>query len=200
VDVRIIAATNANLEKAVKEKTFREDLFYRLNVVRLSIPPLRERLSDLPLLIQHLLDKICERNGKKIMRVTEAAFKKLQTYSFPGNVRELENILERAVVLNAKAEIDSEDVQFEDGAVLTVAEPVAAPAAQAFDLRSYLKEEIARTPSGEIFQRVIGGVEKELLRILLNQNHFNKRKTAEALGLNRVTLDKKIQQYGLFEI
>jgi Nif-specific regulatory protein len=200
VDVRIIAATNANLEKAVKEKTFREDLFYRLNVVRLSIPPLRERLSDLPLLIQHLLDKICERNGKKIMGVTEAAFKKLQTYSFPGNVRELENILERAVVLNAKAEIDSEDIQFDDGAVLTVAEPVAAAAAQAFDLRSYLKEEIARTPSGEIFQRVIGGVEKELLRILLNQNQFNKRKTAEALGLNRVTLDKKIQQYGLFEI
>jgi DNA-binding protein Fis len=67
-------------------------------------------------------------------------------------------------------------------------------------LRSYLKDEIARTPSGEIFEGVIGGVEKELLRILLNQNQFNKRKTAEALGLNRVTLDKKIQQYGLFEI
>jgi len=201
VDVRIIAATNANLENAVKEKTFREDLFYRLNVVRLSIPPLRERMSDLPLLIQHLLEKICQRNGKKIQRVTEAAFKKLQTYSFPGNIRELENILERAVVLNTKSEVDAEDIQLGEGAVIAGSEPVAAAnQPQAFDLRSYLKDEIARTPTGEIFEAVIGGVEKELLRILLNQNQFNKRKTAEALGLNRVTLDKKIQQYGLFEI
>lgn len=200
VDVRIIAATNANLENAVREKTFREDLFYRLNVVRLSIPPLRERISDLPLLIQHLLEKICERNGKKILRVTEAAFRKLQTYSFPGNIRELENILERAVVLNAKTEIDAEDIQPGDGAVLTATEPTGAADQQVFDLRSYLKNEIAKTPTGEIFEGVIGGVEKELLRILLNQNQFNKRKTAEALGLNRVTLDKKIQHYGLFEI
>ena len=154
----------------------------------------------MPLLIQHLLDKICERNGKKINGVTEAAFRKLQTYSFPGNIRELENILERAVVLNAKNEVDSEDIQLGDGAIIAGGETAASGTAQAFDLRSYLKDEIARTPSGEIFEGVIGGVEKELLRILLNQNQFNKRKTAEALGLNRVTLDKKIQQYGLFEI
>lgn len=200
VDVRIIAATNANLEIAVREKAFREDLFYRLNVVRLSIPPLRERLSDLPLLIQHLLEKICDRNGKKMAEITAAAFRKLQTYSFPGNIRELENILERAVVLNASNQIDSDNVQLGDGAVVSATESAATPVLQAFDLRTYLKDAIARTPSGEIFDSVIGGVEKELLRVLLNQNQFNKRKTAEALGLNRVTLDKKIQQYGLFEI
>lgn len=200
VDVRIIAATNADLESAVKEKTFREDLFYRLNVVRLSIPPLRERMSDLPLLIQHLLEKICDRNGKKILRVTENAFKKLQAYSFPGNIRELENILERAVVLNAKDEIDSEDIQLGEGAPLSPTGSAAQGKAPPFDLRSYLKDCIARTPSGEIFAGVVGEVEKELIRILLSQNQFNKRKTAEALGLNRVTLDKKIQQYGLFEL
>ena len=199
VDVRIIAATNANLENAVKDKTFREDLFYRLNVVRLSIPPLRERISDLPLLIQHLLDKICERNNKKITAVTQEAFQKLQSYSFPGNVRELENILERAVVLNSKPQIDVGDIQLGEGLSQTVSgETVAGTGG--FDLRTYLKEEIAKTSSGEIYSDVVGGIEKELIRILLNQNQFNKRKTAEALGLNRVTLDKKIQQYGLFEI
>jgi len=201
VDVRIIAATNANLENAVKEKTFREDLFYRLNVVRLSIPPLRERISDLALLIQHLLEKICERNHKKITGLTQAAFAKLQTYHFPGNIRELENILERAVVLNSKSEVDAVDIQLGEPASVPVADATVAPSSGGgFDLRSYLKEEIAKTPTGEVFDGVVGNVEKEVIRILLNQNQFNKRKTAEALGLNRVTLDKKIQQYGLFEI
>lgn len=202
VDVRIIAATNALLENAVKEKTFREDLFYRLNVVRLAIPPLRERISDLPLLIQHLLEKICERNNKKITGLTQAAFARLQTYSFPGNIRELENILERAVVLNSKTEVDAEDIQLGDAQQVaqTDAGMAGGGVASGFDLRSFLKEEIAKTPSGEILEAVVGGVEKELLRIVLNQNQFNKRKTADALGVNRVTLDKKIQQYGLFEI
>ena len=200
VDVRIIAATNANLEQAVKDKTFREDLFYRLNVVRLSIPPLRERLTDLPLLIQHLLEKICERNNKPAMGLNEAALQKLQTYSFPGNIRELENLLERAVVLNSKKEIDASDIQLGDG--LVTANPVGpgAPVAVGFDLRSYLKEIAADAPAGQIFETVVSNVEKELIRILLNQNQFNKKKTSEALGVNRVTLDKKIQQYGLFEI
>jgi Nif-specific regulatory protein len=201
VDVRIIAATNANLENAVKEKTFREDLFYRLNVVRLSIPPLRERISDLAILIQHLLEKICERNHKKITGLTQAAFAKLQTYPFPGNIRELENILERAVVLNSKTEVDAVDIQLGDATPVVSAEVALAPGGVAgFELRGYLKEEIAKTPAGEVFESVVGNIEKEVIRILLNQNQFNKRKTAEALGLNRVTLDKKIQQYGLFEI
>ncbi|AFM11922.1 transcriptional regulator, NifA subfamily, Fis Family [Turneriella parva DSM 21527] len=200
VDVRIIAATNANLEQAVKDKTFREDLFYRLNVVRLSIPPLRERLTDLPLLIQHLLEKICERNNKPAMGLNEAALQKLQTYAFPGNIRELENILERAVVLNSKKEIDAGDIQLGDGLVTaTPATPAAGPAGS-FDLRSYLKEAAADAAPGQIFDTVVNAVEKELIRILLNQNQFNKKKTSEALGVNRVTLDKKIQQYGLFEI
>lgn len=196
VDVRIIAATNIDLEKAVREKTFREDLFYRLNVVRLSVPPLRERMSDLPLLVQHLLEKICERNGKKIPRVSEQALRKLQSYNYPGNVRELENILERAVILNPKDFIDTEDIQFHPVSSSVMVDTVNP----AFDLRSYLKEQIANCPPGEIYNAVLGNLEKELLRILLAQNHFNKRKTAEQLGVNRTTLDKKIQQYKLFEL
>jgi Nif-specific regulatory protein len=200
VDVRIIAATNANLEQAVKDKTFREDLFYRLNVVRLSIPPLRERLTDLPLLIQHLLEKICERNNKPPMGLNEAALQKLQTYAFPGNIRELENLLERAVVLNSKKEIDAVDIQLGDGLVTAATASVGNETAAGFDLRSYLKEQAALSADGKIFETVVNAVEKELIRILLNQNQFNKKKTSEALGVNRVTLDKKIQQFGLFEI
>ncbi|MCX7633369.1 MAG: sigma 54-interacting transcriptional regulator, partial [Turneriella sp.] len=196
VDVRIIAATNIDLEKAVREKTFREDLFYRLNVVRLSVPPLRERMSDLPLLVQHLLEKICERNEKKIPRVSEQALRKLQSYNYPGNVRELENILERAVILNPKDFIDTEDIQFHPVSSSVMVDTVNP----AFDLRSYLKEQIANCPPGEVYNAVLGNLEKELLRILLAQNHFNKRKTAEQLGVNRTTLDKKIQQYKLFEL
>ncbi len=200
VDVRIIAATNANLEQAVKDKTFREDLFYRLNVVRLSIPPLRERLTDLPLLIQHLLEKICERNNKPPMGLNEAALQKLQTYAFPGNIRELENLLERAVVLNSKKEIDAVDIQLGDGLVTAATASVGNETAAGFDLRSYLKEQAALSADGKIFETVVNAVEKELIRILLNHNQFNKKKTSEALGVNRVTLDKKIQQFGLFEI
>lgn len=199
VDVRIVAATNANLEQAVKDKTFREDLFYRLNVVRLSIPPLRERLSDLPLLIQHLLEKICERNNKPLMGLNESALVRLQSYSFPGNIRELENLLERAVVLNSKKEIDATDIQLGEGLVSTPVQAIAGIPAS-FDLRGYLKEQAADAETGKIFETVVNAVEKELIRILLNQNQFNKKKTSEALGVNRVTLDKKIQQYGLFEI
>jgi Nif-specific regulatory protein len=204
VDVRIIAATNSNLENAVKDKSFREDLFYRLNVVRLAIPPLRERLTDLPILIQHLVEKICERNGKKVTELTADAFLKLSKYSYPGNIRELENILERAIVLNSKKEITQEDIQLGDGLAAQqstgTAGDVAGTEIVEFDLRTFLKEEINKAESGEIFAEVVGHVEKELIRILLNQNQFNKRKTADALGVNRVTLDKKIQQYGLFEI
>lgn len=200
VDVRIIAATNANLESAVKDKTFREDLFYRLNVVRLVVPPLRERLSDLPILIKHLLERICERNGKKKTNLNPAAFAKLQTYSFPGNIRELENILERAVVLNTKSEVDAGDIQLGDAPVALPQGSNSAAAGVAFELKDFLKDAIAKTPTGTILDGVLGGVEKELIRIMLNQNQFNKRKTAEALGMNRVTLDKKIQQYSLFEV
>jgi DNA-binding NtrC family response regulator len=105
------------------------------------------------------------------------------------------------VVLNSKSEVDAEDIQLGDGAPALPPEASIAPGGAAvFELRGFLKDEIARTPAGEVFEKVVGTVEKEVIRILLNQNQFNKRKTAEALGLNRVTLDKKIQQYGLFEI
>jgi transcriptional regulator with GAF, ATPase, and Fis domain len=98
VDVRIITATNRNLEKEIENRTFREDLFYRLNVFPIKIPPLRDRKEDIPLLVKHFLTKYSTKAGKKVEIVTQDVMEKLQAYAWPGNIRELENIIERAVV------------------------------------------------------------------------------------------------------
>jgi DNA-binding NtrC family response regulator len=105
VDVRIIAATNVDLKQLVKEGKFREDLFYRLNVIMIDLPPLRQRKEDIPLLVEHFLQKYTEENGRASLRMTSEALRSLLTYSWPGNVRELENVIERAVVLSSGSNI-----------------------------------------------------------------------------------------------
>jgi DNA-binding NtrC family response regulator len=105
VDVRIIAATNVDLRQLVKEGKFREDLFYRLNVIMVDLPPLRQRKEDIPLLVEHFLQKYAEENSRTSGRLTSEALRSLLTYSWPGNVRELENVVERAVVLSSGGEI-----------------------------------------------------------------------------------------------
>jgi len=109
VDVRLVAATNADLTALVREKRFREDLFYRLNVITIQIPPLRERREDIPLLAQHFLRRFAAKNAKAISGFTEEALDLLQTYAWPGNVRELENVIERAVVLSRSSMISPAD-------------------------------------------------------------------------------------------
>jgi two-component system response regulator HydG len=109
VDVRLVAATNADLATLVREKRFREDLFYRLNVITIQIPPLRERREDVPLLAQHFLRRCAAKNAKVINGFTEEGLDLLQTYAWPGNVRELENIIERAVVLTRSSIISAAD-------------------------------------------------------------------------------------------
>jgi DNA-binding NtrC family response regulator len=105
VDVRIIAATNVDLKQLVKEGKFREDLYYRLNVIMIDLPPLRQRKEDIPLLVEHFLQKYTEENGRASLRMTSEALRSLLTYSWPGNVRELENVIERAVVLSSGSDI-----------------------------------------------------------------------------------------------
>jgi DNA-binding NtrC family response regulator len=105
VDVRIIAATNVDLRQMVREGRFREDLFYRLNVISLDLPPLRQRREDIPLLVQHFLHKYSEENERPKRRITTEALRSLVNYSWPGNVRELENSIERAVVLSSDTDI-----------------------------------------------------------------------------------------------
>src|SRR5262249_29573250 len=105
VDVRIIAATNVDLKQMVKEGKFREDLFYRLNVITIDLPPLRQRKEDIPLLVEYFLNKYSEENSRSARRMTPEALRPLMSYSWPGNVRELENVIERAVVLSSGPEI-----------------------------------------------------------------------------------------------
>jgi len=121
-DFRVICATNKDLKKMVGNGSFREDLYYRLNVVNIEIPPLRKRIEDVPMLVDHFVNKYCTSMSKNIMTIDQAALKRLEGYDFPGNVRELENMIERAIVVGNDKEIRLKDLPFEKDATNTSVE------------------------------------------------------------------------------
>jgi two-component system, NtrC family, response regulator HydG len=171
VDVRIIAATNKDLTKAIKDGTFREDLFYRLNVVLIQMPPLRERKSDIPLLVQHFLEKYNTRLRKEMRGISPDALDLLVRHDWPGNVRELENTMERLVVLSPGPYLEPADLVFA-GTVLTP----AVEAAVGTSLKDLERDHIIQT-----LQRCDG----------------HKSETARALGIDRKTLREKLKRYDL---
>jgi len=174
VDIRILAATNENLEDLVRKGKFREDLFYRLSVVPIHLPPLKERREDIPLLVEHFLQKYNKRAKKNITAVTSRATKALQDYDWPGNIRELENTVERAVVLSKTDVIELEDLMYHG----------ISAGAQSLG------------PVGGRF-RTLEEVEKEYIRAVLRAQYGNKSKAAEILGIDRKTLWAKIKKYSL---
>lgn len=178
VDVRVVAATNRPLEEAVRAGTFRRDLFYRLQVVQLDVPPLRDRLADVPVLADHFLKKFVRETGRKIRGFTDPALEKLKGYRWPGNVRELKNVVERAVALGNGAMIDAADIWLSE---LDVGAPVVGVAAAAFRPES-LEE-----------------VEKRHILETLKFTDWNKSRAAEILGIERSTLDRKIKSYNLLK-
>ncbi|KPK69751.1 hypothetical protein AMJ87_09960 [candidate division WOR_3 bacterium SM23_60] len=167
VDVRLISATNQDLKKKIQEGTFREDLFYRINVITMHLPALRERKEDIKPLVEHFIEKLSQRSTRKIRGVSKAALDKLVRYDWPGNIRELENIIERAMVLCRGEIIDVKDVPLE-----------AQPAARS---------------SGERLQ----DVEKQHITTVLGKAGWNLSKAAERLGIHRNTLRAKIKEYGI---
>ncbi len=180
VDVRILAATNRTLDEEVKAGNFREDLFYRLNVVTLDIPPLRERQEDIPLLAQHFLEKFAEKNHRQVKGVTPLAMDMLLRYPWPGNVRELENTIERAVILLPGEHITEKELPSNIREAFSVdgglsPPPVSAPAAN----------------------RPLGEIEREAILATLEDSGGNKSETARRLGINRKTLHKKLKEYGV---
>jgi DNA-binding NtrC family response regulator len=178
VDVRIIAATNRDLMNAVREGRFREDLYYRLNVVTINIPPLRERREDIPALAEHFLEKFAVETGKRIDGIDPKAREMLVHYDWPGNVRELENIMERAVVL-------------EKGDTIT-------PASLPVPLRVEGEEESLRIPQGTgSITEVLEDLEKQLIVKALKDNGGSQTAAANTLGLKRSTLRYKLEKYGL---
>lgn len=176
-DVRVLAATNQPLEKAVQDGSFRRDLFFRLQVVEVHAPPLRDRKSDLPLLADHFLKRFVRETGRKIRGFTPAAHKKMQDYHWPGNVRELRNVVERAVALGNGPVLDAADIWLSS---LEVGGPVP-PGAPALDYLPVSLEEI----------------EKRHILSTLQHTDWNKSQAASILGIERSTLDRKIKAYEL---
>jgi two-component system response regulator AtoC len=168
VDARILAATNQDLQQRVREKTFREDLYYRLNVVHLAVPPLRERLEDLPLLIGQLLGKLNYKLGKNIRELDPQALEQLRGYSFPGNVRELENLLERALI-------------FAEGNTLTTAD-LALPRGDA---------PVPLPPA------TLEKLERQAIIDALHRWEGNRTRAAAELGITRRTLLNKIKHFAI---
>ncbi len=175
VDVRIISATNQDLEAAMKKNEFREDLYYRLAVFPIKLPPIRDRREDIPLLAAYFLNKYSEQEGKKIDSISPDALELLMSYSWPGNVRELENAIERAVVLASTDQIHVKDI----------------PAA----VRSIGEKKIYE--SDNTLSSWIEKLEEEALRQALLENEGNISKTAKKLGIGRATIYRKAKKYGL---
>ncbi len=180
VDVRVIAATNQNLELAIQERRFREDLFYRLNVIPIEVPPLRERRDDIPLLVHHFLDIANHEKSRKIDGVSREALDLFCSYHWPGNVRELENLIERLVIMRGEGEIGVSDLPaaLQGGAPPAPTAPVVSPA-------------------GLSFKDVVDRFEADLILQALEQTGWNKNRAAQRLGLNRTTLLEKIKKKGL---
>ena len=173
VDVRVIAATNRNLEDEVKKGNFREDLYYRLNVVHIHVPPLRERKEDIPLIIAHYLDTFAKENGKQIKGFDNRAKSALYSYDWPGNIRELRNCVESAVLMAS-------------GEVITVDDLPPAINAKSAD-------DGIKIPLGVSLEEA----ERMIIEQNLAANKNNKSKTAEILGIGRKTLSRKLEEWGI---
>jgi two-component system, NtrC family, response regulator AtoC len=183
VDVRVILASNVDLAQLVAEQKFRQDLFYRINVVSIPLPSLRQRLGDIPLLAGHFLRKFRQETGREIIGFTDAAMAMLQRYQWPGNVRELENAVERAVVLCRRPQIDVEDLP---ETVMAAAQPTAvAVGSDCLPDRPMPLEMALQVP------------ERRIIEFALKRNNWNRQATAAELEINRTTLYKKMRKYQL---
>jgi DNA-binding NtrC family response regulator len=177
IDTRIILASNRNLAEEVKQGRFREDLYYRINVVTINLPPLRERLGDVPLLARHFLRIYTIKHNKEKLSISTEAMEYLERYAWPGNVRELENVIERAVVLSQDRFIGIEDL------------PEAIKQDKNQQQKTFLSVSLKQARAEP---------EKRLIKQILEANNWNRQETAKSLQINRTTLYKKMKRYGLY--
>lgn len=176
VDTRVILATNENLSKCVAEGRFRQDLFYRVNVINLEIPPLRERIADIPLLAQQFMETVCRESNKSFTGFTPDAVAALQNYAWPGNVRELQNVVERAILLGKGPVVTPDDLPQQ---LLVRGTPVMRPA------------------DGHSLKEALEAPERQIIIDTLKAHNWNRNQTAAVLGINRTTLYKKMKRLGL---
>ncbi|MCC7260166.1 MAG: sigma 54-interacting transcriptional regulator, partial [Alphaproteobacteria bacterium] len=198
-DVRILCATNRDLKAMVAAGTFREDLFYRLNVVPLHVPPLRERREDIPALAEHFLMR-AEQKGLPRKTLSPDAVRLLMAHSWPGNVRELENLIYRLAALTTERQIPAYAVSAElpgVGASAGADTSHSLAGLMAAHLRRYFAALDGDEPAAGLYQTVIEEVEKPLIEQVLEYTGGNQIRAAEVLGINRNTLRKKIQELGI---
>ncbi|HKL22041.1 MAG TPA: helix-turn-helix domain-containing protein, partial [Tichowtungia sp.] len=176
VDTRLIAATNRDLKKMVAEGAFREDLYYRLYVVVITLPPLRERTGDIPLLLKHYLDEFNRENGRDLEGFSAEALNLLSSYGWPGNVRELRNVVEQAVVLSRGKRIGVKD------------------------LPAHIRETGGDGATAPVGQGTLEELEKQAIAQALKAAGGNRTRAAEQLGISRRTLHRKISEYGFEEL
>lgn len=192
VDVRVIAATNRDLEQAIHEKQFREDLYYRLNVVPIFLPALRERREDIPLLVSHFMKKANLENGKDVQYVSDAAMTYLMNYYWPGNIRELSNAIDRAVILCKSKTLEAD--------LFPIPGEKEHPAAISMKCRETVasKQEIPPAREGaETLPEAVADLEKQMIQRALRDSEGNQRKAAKALGVTERILGYKIKAYQL---
>jgi DNA-binding NtrC family response regulator len=192
-DVRIVAATNRSLLDLVKQGKFRGDLYYRINVIAMRLPPLRERKGDLPLLVDHFISRVSRGMGKTINGITDEAMAVLARYPWPGNIRELENVIERAVILAKRAKLDVEDLpeelRFKSDAT-----------AMAVDDQDEQAHEDGEPKSGEdpvVLKDALKMPERDIILKVLEEVRWNRSEAAKRLGIHRSTLYHKIRQLGI---
>ncbi len=178
VDVRVLAATNVDLRQLVKEGRFREDLFYRLNVITVDLPPLRQRCEDIPLLVEHFLKRFSEENGRSAGRIAPEALRPLMNYDWPGNVRELENVIERAVVLSSTSDIGTDLLPDQ-----VVGRSPAFPM-------------MKTSPDASLFE-ILEECERRIITEMLEKSHWNQTEAAERFRVPLSTLNQKIKRLNI---
>ncbi|MEZ5285514.1 MAG: sigma-54 dependent transcriptional regulator [Vicinamibacterales bacterium] len=198
VDVRVIAATNKNLEEAIDTGTFREDLFYRLNVVPIHVPPLRERREDIPSLVRHFADLLARENNFRRKTFSAPAMEKLKQRHWRGNIRELRNAVERLLIMSAGDSIEARDVPDEGAARADGSVPMMAPSATSAASSPATPPEPAWTMTGTL-QEFKSVSERAYLVSRLRENGWNISKTAEVIDTPRSNLYKKLEQYQISE-
>jgi len=195
-DVRIVAATNKNLEQEVTQKTFREDLFYRLNVVRIQLPPLRQRTEDVRLLAEYFLKKVAAQKLLPRLQLSEEAVRLLESHSWPGNVRELENTVQRACVLATSDLLTPRDIPFGPADGLELGGP-AAPGTPVAQTTEAAIEILLKAAQADPDVQLLPWIEREFTIYAMKATKGNQVRAAKLLGITRATLRKRIERFGI---
>lgn len=200
IDVRILAATNQHLAKLVKEKKFREDLYFRLNVIPFELAPLRNRLEDIPQLCEYFLENLAKEAGVPPKSISPAALETLQKYTWPGNIRELENVVKRASILSGNENLGKDDFTFflskKSEATEEELEEMGLEEIIEAKLKSFLGK-VQGLDMTDLYPTIIQMSERPLIKLILKQMGYNQIKAAKVLGINRNTLRKKIRELGI---